>query len=276
MAKAVIKTLYFVSFFFLVGLLLMGAGITFLVIASILSNFDIVSSNFYNEYANTFVWVVLPFCIIYSIRVFYKGWKETNERKQHNEESYLEELKKRIADQTKDIVYYDNDNRPNKQAYYLRGGLRYQLKDYYGAIADYTSAIKIDPSFADAYFKRGIVLHYIKDFQQAMIDYSQAIELTPDNPNGFYYRGQIKQVRKEFKSAIADYTRAITIDRNFPDSYKNRAVSKFHDSKYLDALKDLYIWSIRNSRYKAEKLELKERENNIFYRINDRRSLLNK
>jgi tetratricopeptide (TPR) repeat protein len=276
MAKAVIKTLYFLSFFFLVGLLLTGACITFLVITSVLSNFDIVSTNFYNEYADTFVGAVLPFCIIYSIRVFYGRWKETKESKEHNERSYREELKKRIADHTAYIEHYDNGNRPNKQTYYLRGGLKNQLKDYYGAIEDYTSAIKIDPNFADAYLKRGILLQLIKDFKEAMKDYSQAIEITPDNPKGYYFRGQIRQVLKDFKGAIVDYTQVITIDRNFPDSYRNRAISKFHNSKYLDALKDLYIWLICNSRYKAEKLELEERENNIFYRINDRRSLLYK
>jgi tetratricopeptide (TPR) repeat protein len=254
----------------------MGACRTFLVITSILSNFDIVSTNFYNEYADTFVWAVLPFCIIYSVKVFYGGWKETKERKEYNERSYRDELKKRIADETADLEHFDNDNKRNKQSYYLRGDLKYQLKDYYGAIEDYTAAIKIDPSFTDALFKRGLAFQYVKEFQEAMKDYSKVIKIAPNNPNGYYYRGQIRQVLKDFKGAIVDYTRAITIDRNFPDSYRNRAISKFHNSKYLDALKDLYIWLICNSRYKAEKLELEERENNIFYRINDRRSLLYK
>ena len=42
------------------------------------------------------------------------------------------------------------------EAYYNLGNVKRELKDYYGAISDYTKAIEINPNFKSAYKNRGI------------------------------------------------------------------------------------------------------------------------
>ena len=45
---------------------------------------------------------------------------------------------------------------------YNRGSAKVSLKDYYGAISDYTKAIEINPNDAKAYYNRGIAKANVK------------------------------------------------------------------------------------------------------------------
>ena len=63
------------------------------------------------------------------------------------------------------------------------------LKDYNGAIADYTKAIELNPNYANAYYNRGISKHNLKDYNGAISDYNKAIEIDPNYANAYYNRG---------------------------------------------------------------------------------------
>ena len=49
-------------------------------------------------------------------------------------------------------------------AYYNRGFVKNGLKDYAGAIEDYTKAIELDPKSAVVYYNRGFVKNGLKDY----------------------------------------------------------------------------------------------------------------
>ena len=58
------------------------------------------------------------------------------------------------------------------EGYYIRGASKNNLKDYYGAIADYTKAIELNPDYANAFYCRGIAkfivkLDYCSDYKRA-------------------------------------------------------------------------------------------------------------
>ena len=55
------------------------------------------------------------------------------------------------------------------------------LKDYYGAIADYTKAIGFDPDYAGAYSNRGISKENIGDLNGACVDWRKAAGLGDAN-----------------------------------------------------------------------------------------------
>ena len=62
--------------------------------------------------------------------------------------------------------------------YVDRGVAKYRLRDYQGAIADYSKAIEINPQYADAYNNRGIAKYMILgDYQGACADYKKAVSL---------------------------------------------------------------------------------------------------
>ena len=63
------------------------------------------------------------------------------------------------------------------EAYYNSGLAKSQLKDYQGAIVDYTKAIELMPEFAKAYYIRGATCLLIGQKTNAQSDFTRAIEL---------------------------------------------------------------------------------------------------
>jgi tetratricopeptide (TPR) repeat protein len=64
--------------------------------------------------------------------------------------------------------------------YYNRqGSSKDSLKDYKGAIADYTRAIRINPKAADVYYYRGTAKYNLKDYPGAIADFTKTIEIVP-------------------------------------------------------------------------------------------------
>ena len=65
-------------------------------------------------------------------------------------------------------------------------GNRYSRNGVYDqAIRDYTSAIELDDTFADAYFNRGVSHYELGAYDEAIDDLTRAIELNPREDN--YY-----------------------------------------------------------------------------------------
>ena len=56
------------------------------------------------------------------------------------------------------------------KAYFSRGLSQINLKDYNGAISDYTKLIELDPNEAEAYKNRAISKYYTNDLKGACED----------------------------------------------------------------------------------------------------------
>ena len=74
-------------------------------------------------------------------------------------------------------------------AYYDRGLTYYEQRDYDRAVADFDTALKIDPKDAFAYYNRGIAQYGRHDFDRAIADFSQAIKLDGKIALAFHNRG---------------------------------------------------------------------------------------
>ncbi|ABM78777.1 tetratricopeptide repeat protein [Prochlorococcus marinus] len=122
--------------------------------------------------------------------------------------------------------------------FFNRGYAKDELKDYQGAIADYTKAIAINPQYADAYNNRGIAKRKSGDYQGAIADYNKAIEINPQDAEAYYNRGYAKDELKDYQGAIADYTKAIAIDPQDGDAYNNRGIAKRKSGDYQGAIAD--------------------------------------
>ena len=66
------------------------------------------------------------------------------------------------------------------EEYFYSAYSKYDLQDYYGAIADYTKAIEIDPNYTNAYVNRGISKYNLQDYYGACQDARKAQELGYD------------------------------------------------------------------------------------------------
>lgn len=111
----------------------------------------------------------------------------------------------------------------------FKNGLRKNLLGLYPeAAADYSKAIGIDPSFAEAYLKRGILRYkLLKQYEESFDDFNKVVELDPACPAGFLYRGIVKCHLLQFSDALADFDRAIELDPNEERAYFNRGKSKY-------------------------------------------------
>jgi lipoprotein NlpI len=91
------------------------------------------------------------------------------------------------------------------------------------AIADYNTAISINPKNPTFYNNRGIAYRHKGNLEQAIADYSQAINLNPKDHDAYYNRGISYRNKGELDRAIADYSEAIRLNAKDPDFFNNRA-----------------------------------------------------
>jgi tetratricopeptide (TPR) repeat protein len=110
--------------------------------------------------------------------------------------------------------------------------------DYYGAIADYTKAIELNPKYGLAFYNRGVSKFALKDNSGAIADYTKAIEINPNDYDAYSNRGVAKKNLQDYYGAIADYTKAIEINPKHDDANYNRSISKYLIGDYQGAISD--------------------------------------
>ena len=92
---------------------------------------------------------------------------------------------------------------------YVKSGFaKFELKDYYGAISDYTKSIELNPNENDLYNFRGNAKFKLKDYYGAISDYTKAIELDPNDKYAYTDRGLSKYNLRNLNGACADWKKA--------------------------------------------------------------------
>ena len=103
--------------------------------------------------------------------------------------------------------------------YYNKGISKFSLKDYKGAISEFSKTIILNPNYADAYINRGISKKKTLDYTGAITDYNKAIQLNPNNSDYFYNRGIAKYNLEDYNGSISDFNKAIELDSDNSDAY---------------------------------------------------------
>ena len=86
-----------------------------------------------------------------------------------------------------------------------------EAKDYYGAIADYSKVIELDPNNSDVYVNRGDSKNSLKDYYGAIADYTKAIELDPNNATAYNNRAASKYFANDLKGACEDAKKSASL-----------------------------------------------------------------
>tara|TARA_B000000565_G_scaffold229897_1_gene187889 strand:+ start:231 stop:704 length:474 start_codon:yes stop_codon:yes gene_type:complete len=94
--------------------------------------------------------------------------------------------------------------------YFDRGFEKGNKGDYYGAISDFTKALEINSSDANAYYNRGWNKHKIKDYYGAISDYTKAIEIKPA-ADAYVNRAFSKEKIGDLKGACSDWREAFNL-----------------------------------------------------------------
>ncbi len=123
-------------------------------------------------------------------------------------------------------------------AYYQRGNTYERaLKNNSNAIADYKSAIQINPRFARAYLNLGNVFHDRGDLDKALGFYGDAIKADSQYSQAFFNRGNIYFEQGEHDKSILEYDQAIQIRPIWAEAYYNRGnVYLFGKEEWVNAI----------------------------------------
>ncbi len=80
-----------------------------------------------------------------------------------------------------------------------------------GAIKDYSTAIEINPAFAEAYLGRGSVYGELLAYPEAIKDINNALLLKPTLPEAYFNRGFINYMTGDYNSAIKDFNKYLSL-----------------------------------------------------------------
>lgn len=101
----------------------------------------------------------------------------------------------------------------NHVLYNKRGVAKANIKDYLGAFADYTEAIRLKPDFYSAYINRGNIRSYIKDYPGALEDYTRAIRIAPFESVGYENRSELYSMLGMRQESLQDKAVAIHLQK---------------------------------------------------------------
>ena len=113
------------------------------------------------------------------------------------------------------VAAYPSDERA-RGAY---AGFLFGLQEDETAIAEYRSAIDINPDFAPPYNQLGYALRRTGDYAGAEGAFQRYTELIPDQPNPYDSYAELLMKMGRFDESIAKYEQALEIDPNFVASY---------------------------------------------------------
>jgi tetratricopeptide (TPR) repeat protein len=150
------------------------------------------------------------------------------------------------------------------EAYFMRAGAREQLKNYEGALTDYSIFLEQKPDNPEALFSRAIIRYQLKKYEQAREDFTRLTQLPPGETQTIYfnksasvrgvnqvmttqsmnapviynYLGMIDLRLKNFKTALAWLDSAILLDAREADYLVNRGLAYENLGDSSAALRD--------------------------------------
>jgi tetratricopeptide (TPR) repeat protein len=109
--------------------------------------------------------------------------------------------------------------------FFEQGQTKLERNDYEGAIADFTQAITLDPTFAAAYMLRGGA--YMATGSDPFPDLDRAIDLDPILPEAYATRAAAYLQEADYQAALNDSYKAIELDAKLAAAYISRG-SAYH------------------------------------------------
>lgn len=110
-------------------------------------------------------------------------------------------------------------------AHFTRGQMHFDNGHFDRAIADFSEAIKHDPSDAFFLYSRGMAYAANDEHDKALADYTEAIKHDPKLGMAYYQRGVAYRLRGNYARAVSDFTEAIKHDPKHALSYRNRGLA---------------------------------------------------
>ncbi|MGC8687641.1 MAG: AAA family ATPase [Candidatus Micrarchaeia archaeon] len=110
---------------------------------------------------------------------------------------------------------------PEAKEHWKKGNQLFEESKFDEAVQEYSEALKIDSSYADAYFNRALTERVKGDFISAKKDLEKVMELQPKTPDAPLLMGDIAESNSDFIGARYWYEKALASDSNYAEA-KNR------------------------------------------------------
>ncbi len=91
---------------------------------------------------------------------------------------------------------------------YNQGNAYVEKGEYDKAIAEYTEAIRLDPTDVKTYYNRGLTYRNKGDHDQAIADFTETIRLHPQNPVFYSFRANVYRALGDDAKAAKDEGKA--------------------------------------------------------------------
>lgn len=113
------------------------------------------------------------------------------------------------------------NKKPNQTAdvYFARGFCLQNVSAWHQAIADYQTAISLNPKMSDAYLNMANCYRVMQDYVSAEASYTEALKLNPNNSTIYYARGFLWQDKGDTAKACSDWSTAAKMGNQYAASY---------------------------------------------------------
>lgn len=121
----------------------------------------------------------------------------------------------------------------------LRGQMRSDIGDQFGAIDDLNRKVKLDPTDPLGYLHRALVLERMGHFDTALLDYSTGLKLNPNLIDGYFARSWILYQLGHYQQALKDIEVVIASRGPYGPAYARKARYLTKVERYDEALANI-------------------------------------
>ena len=140
--------------------------------------------------------------------------------------------------------------------FFQSGLAAFRAGNYEDAIADFTEAINLEPSYSQAYFNRAMtkqqlylqeeavedfiraaeIYRFKKRFSKAITSYNKALEIDDKSIPAYLGRAELYLAKGQEIAALADYDNVIRVDRRNFQGYYGLGQARFNQGYYKQAI----------------------------------------
>ncbi len=150
----------------------------------------------------------------------------------------MKDFKNAVADYNEALAEMPAE-KPDYRCYSQRAKSKSEIKDFKGAITDWSVFIDGNPQDEEALISRAVNKININDNSGAIVDLDEAIKINSKNPVSFCNRGIAKAGNKIYVEAKKDLDYAIKLKFDYGAAFVNRAAVKMASKDKIGACEDL-------------------------------------
>ncbi|MGV0024517.1 tetratricopeptide repeat protein [Phormidesmis priestleyi] len=127
----------------------------------------------------------------------------------------------------------------NPSHYMARGDIRERLKDVQGSISDFKQGIELQPNDEGLRSRLAVSFYGRGEWLNAASAYSNILEINPENLAALLMRGNCQRELGNYQAAVDDYSTYIKLTSNQPEGYQSRAVALAKLGRLDEAKEDI-------------------------------------